>query len=175
MKNSFFRYATGLIPSLALCSSIFAQTNSSTPLNFPTTKELAYADEPNADPASSINEKAAKNFSKSHGKQSNASWFALDDGSVAIFTEDGIKTKAYYDRKGRPVGEVRTYQEDKLPREIRHMVKSTYYDFNIFLVNEVTVGNAKVHLIKIEDQTSFKTIRVQDGEMSETEAYTKSK
>ena len=176
MKNSFFRYVTGIIPFVALCSCAVAQTNKlSSPLNFPTTKELAYADESKADPASSINEKAVKNFSKSYSKQSNASWFTLDDGFVAIFTADGIKTKAYYDRKGRSVGEVRTYQEDKLPKEIRHMVKSTYYDFTIFLVNEVTVGNAKVHLIKIEDQTSFKTIRVQDGEMTETEAFTKSK
>jgi len=55
------------------------------------------------------------------------------------------------------------------------MVKSTYYDFNIFLVNEVSVGNAKVYLVKIEDNTSFKTIRIQDGEMTETEIFTKSK
>ena len=176
MKNSFFRHVTGIIPFVALCSCAFAQTNKlGSPLNFPTTKELAYADESAADPISSINEKAVKSFSKSYSKQSNAAWFALDDGFVAVFTEDGIKTKAYYDRKGRPAGEVRTYQEDKLPKDIRHMVKSTYYDFTIFLVNEVTVGNAKVHLIKIEDQTSFKTIRVQDGEMTETEAFIKSK
>ena len=173
MKHSFFRHVTGIIPFVALCSCAFAQTNLSSPLNFPT-KELAYADEPKAE-AANINAKALKNFSKSYQKQSDASWFAISDGFVAIFTADGVKTKAYYDSKGRPVGDVRTYQEDKLPTEIRHLVKSTYYDFNIFLVNEVTVDNAKVYLIKIEDKTSFKTIRVQDGEMTETEAFIKSK
>jgi len=173
MKHSFFRHVTGIIPFVALCSCAFAQTNLSSPLNFPT-KELAYADEPKSE-AANINAKALKNFSKSYQKQSDASWFAIADGFVAIFTADGVKTKAYYDSKGRPVGDVRTYQEDKLPKEIRHMVKSTYYDFNIFIVNEVTVDNAKVYLIKIEDKTSFKTIRVQDGEMSETEAFIKSK
>jgi len=174
MKHSFFRHVTGIIPFVALCSCAFAQNKLNSPLNFPTTKELAYADEPKAE-ATSINAKAVKNFSKSYHQQGNASWFAIDGGFVAIFTEDGVKTKAYYDSKGRPMGDVRTYQEDKLPKEIRHMVKSTYYDFNIFLVNEVKVGTAKVYLIKIEDTTSFKTIRIDDEGMTETEAFNKSK
>jgi hypothetical protein len=172
MKSSFFKHATVILPFLALASFSFAQTNSTLPANN-LTKDLA-SEEPAA-ALSSINEKAAKHFSKSYDKQSNASWFALDDGFVAIFSEDGIKTKAYYDPKGRPVGEVRTYKEDKLPKEIRHMVKSTYYDFNIIVVNEVSVGNAKVYLVKIEDSKSFKTIRITNDEMTETEAYIKSK
>jgi len=172
MKHSFFKHVTAILPFLALASFSFAQTNSLPAGNL--TKDLA-TDESAGAALSSINEKAVKNFSKSYDKQNKASWFAVEDGFVAIFTEDGIKTKAYYDPKGRPVGEVRTYQEDKLPKEIRHMVKSTYYDFNIFLVNEVSVGNAKVYLVKIEDNTSFKTIRIQDGEMTETEIFTKSK
>ena len=173
MKHSFFKHATVILPFLALASFSFAQTYSALPSNM-LTQDLASEESAGA-ALSSINEKAVKHFSKNYDKQSNASWYAVDDGFVAIFTEDGIKTKAYYDPKGRPVGEVRTYQEDKLPKEIRHMVKSTYYDFNIFLVNEVSVGNAKVYLVKIEDSKSFKTIRIQDGEMTETEAFIKSK
>ena len=171
MKHSFFKYATVLVPFLAFFSFAIGQTND---LNLPgnPTKDLA-TDE--AAPLSSISEKAIKNFNKSFNKQSNASWYAINDGFVAMFSEDGIKTKAYYDTKGRPVGDVRTYQEDKLPKEIRHMIKSNYYDFDIILVNEVSVGSAKVHLVKLEDSKSYKTIRVQDGEMSETEVFTKSK
>lgn len=173
MKHSFFRHITVMIPFLALASFAFAQTNN---LNLPPenlTKDLA-TDESSA-PLSSINSKAIKHFGKSYHKQNNAAWFAVSDGFVAIFSADGIKTKMYYDTKGRPVGEVRTYQEDKLPKEIRHMVKSTYYDFNIFVVDEVTLGTAKVYLVKIEDSKSFKTIRIQDDEMTETEAFNKSK
>jgi len=174
MKHSFFRHVTVILPFLALATIGFAQTNNSTLPGSNLTKDLATDEAATAD-LSNINEKAVKHFSKSYEKQNKASWFAVEDGFVAIFTEDGIKTKAYYDSKGRPAGEVRTYQEDKLPKEIRHMVKSTYYDFNIFLVNEVSVGNAKVYLVKIEDSKSFKTIRIQDGEMTETEIFTKSK
>ena len=174
MKHSFFKHVTVILPFLALATFGFAQTNNSTLPGTILTKDLASEESAGA-ALSSINEKAVKHFSKNYDKQSNASWYAVDDGFVAIFSQDGIKTKAYYDPKGRPVGEVRTYQEDKLPKEIRHMVKSTYYDFNIFLVNEVSLGNAKVYLVKIEDSTSFKTIRIQDGEMTETEAFIKSK
>jgi len=176
MKHSFFKHVTVILPFLALASFGFAQTNNLSQPSGALTKDLASDASPAAGSAlSSINAKAIKHFSKSYDKHNNAAWFAVSDGFVAVFTQDGIKTKAYYDTKGRPVGDVRTYQEDRLPKEIRHMVKSTYYDFDIFLVNEVSVGNAKVYLVKIEDNKSFKTIRIQDDEMTETEAYTKSK
>src|SRR4026208_1519898 len=110
MKHSFFKHVTVILPFLALASIGFAQTNNSTlPAGLPT-KDLA-TDEPAGAALSSINEKAVKNFTKSYDKQNMASWFVTDDGFVAIFSQDGIKTKAYYDAKGRPVGEVRTYQE----------------------------------------------------------------
>jgi hypothetical protein len=140
MKHSFFKHVTVILPFLALASFSFAQTNSLPAGILTKTWQLMNQQAPHY-PASM--RKAVKQFSKSYDKQNKASWFAVEDGFVAIFTEDGIKTKAYYDPKGRPVGEVRTYQEDKLPKEIRHMVKSTYYDFNIFLVNEVSVGKCK--------------------------------
>ena len=177
MKPSFFKHAAVMLSFSALSSFVFAQTNNSTLPSGIFTKDLASDEAPASTGAdiATINAKAVKSFSKSYQKQNNANWFILNDGFVAIFTEDGVKTKAYYDAKGRSAGEVRTYQEDKLPKDIRHMVKSTYYDFHIFLVNEVTVGNAKVYLIKIEDSKSFKTLRVQDDEMTETEVLTKSK
>ena len=175
MKHSFFKHVTVILPFLAIASFTFAQTNNLSSPSGILTKDLASDEAPAAADLSNISEKAVKHFGKSYNKQNNAAWFAVDDGFVAIFTEDGIKTKAYYDSKGRPAGEVRTYMEDRLPKEIRHMVKSTYYDFNIFLVNEVSLGNARVWLVKIEDSKSFKTIRIQDGEMTETEAYNKSK
>jgi len=53
------------------------------------------------------------------------------------------------------------------------MVKSNYYDYSIFLVQEVKVGDKTAYLVKIEDEKSFKTIRVVDGEMDEYESYKK--
>src|SRR5262245_33693330 len=104
MKHSFFKHVTVILPFLALASFAFAQTNSNLPSGSPT-KDLA-TEESAAAPLSSISEKAIKHFNKSYDKQNKASWFAVNDGFVAAFSEDGIKTKMYYDTKGRPVGEV---------------------------------------------------------------------
>lgn len=179
------RYITGSILFVALFSCAHAQTSKlSTGLNLSLSKEVAYNSESKmadlsvdkSDAAAGINTKALKDFTRNYKKQSDASWYTIDDGFVAIFKNEGVKTNVYYDKKGRLIGDIRTYQEDKLPKEIRHQVKSTYYDFNIINVNELTVGNQKVYLVKLEDKTSFKTIRIQEGEeMMETEKYQKSK
>jgi hypothetical protein len=179
MKKQFFRYTAGFIPFIALFSCASAQSNKSSPeLNNPTSKEVAYTNTANGRDVPgtiNINAKALKNFSKTYKKASAAGWFVIKDGYLAQFKQDGITTKVFYDAKGRWVGNLRCYFEDKLPRDIRHRVKSHYYDYNIYYVQELTVGNATVYLVKIEDKTSFKTIRVQDGEMTEAEAFTKSK
>jgi len=182
MKQLFFRYTTGFIPFIALCTSSFAQTSKlSTQPSDPLSQEIAYnmesktpgATVPPANPLANINTKAVKNFSRNY--KNNAAWFEITDGYIAIFNEGGIKTKVYYDKKGRLVGQIRSYEEDKLPRDVRHLVKSRYYDFHINYVNELTALNTTVYLVKIEDSKSFKTIRVTDGEMTETEAFDKSK
>jgi len=182
MKKLFFRYTTGFIPFIALCTSSFAQNSKlSTPPNDPLSQEVAYnmdtksgnatATPPNS--IVSVNAKAVKNFSKNY--KNNAAWSEITDGYIANFSEDGIKTKVYYDKKGRLIGQLRSYEESKLPRDIRHLVRSQYYDFHINYVNELSALNTTVYLVKIEDKTSFKTIRVVDGEMTETEAFDKSK
>ncbi|HKZ65111.1 MAG TPA: hypothetical protein VJ111_02080 [Chitinophagaceae bacterium] len=178
MKKLFFRY-TGFIPLIALFSGVYAQNSKfSTELNSPTSKEVAYnhtAKEGTAPAVPGISTKAVKNFTKTFKNAVNANWFVIKNGYLAKFNHNGITTKVFYDPKGRLVGNLRCYFEDKLPRDIRHLVKSHYYDSNIYYVQEVTVGNAIVYLVKIEDKISFKTIRVQDGEMTETEAFNKSK
>ena len=50
----------------------------------------------------------------------NSKKMRLKQKYFMIVKEGGLQTSA-------------NYQEDKLPREIRHMVKSKYYDYNILL------------------------------------------
>jgi hypothetical protein len=96
--------------------------------------------------------KALKNFSKTFKDADNAAWEETGDGLKAEFTKDGIETNVFFDRKGRWIANVRNYQEDKLPKEIRHQVKSVYYDYNIFYVQEITVGDKMAYLVKIGRQ-----------------------
>ena len=121
----------------------------------------------------SISTKAVKDFTKNYKNADNAGWFIIQDGYLAEFKKDGIKTNVYYNRKGIWIGNVRSYFEDNLPRNIRHFVKSSYYDYKINYVQEITVDRTIVYLVKIEDDKFFKTIRIQDGEMDEFEVIKK--
>ena len=182
MKKQFFLYKLGIIPLITLCCSVNAQkTGFNANLNTPSSKEVALNDNTNDKELphyignSSLSTKALKDFTKTFKEAGNATWFDTNDGFMAKFSKEDVETKVFYDRKGRWIANVRNYQENKLPQEIRRMVKSTYYDYSIFLVQEITVGDKTAYLVKIEDKNSIKTIRIVDGEMDEYEAFEKSK
>jgi hypothetical protein len=177
MKKQFFRYIPGLIPAIALFTSVNAQVaKADLELNlkeyiFNEAKaNLAITNEGNT---ANINARALKDFNKNFKNAEKADWFQIKNGFVAKFKKDGVETKAYYDQKGRWSATIRTYGEDKLPKDVRKMVKSTYYDYSIFIVNEVTVGDKTAYLVKIQDAETLKTIRVADGEMDIYEDYIK--
>ena len=182
MKRLFFRYTMGSILSIAVFSSSNAQSvKSGSVISHPLATDLAYNNKtktkeiPVTQGATtiSISTKAVKDFTKNYRKADKANWFIIKDGYLAEFKEDGIKTKVYYNPKGTWIGNVRSYLEDKLPRNIRHLVKSTYYDYKINYVQEITVDKNTAYLVKIEDGAFFKTLRIRDGEMEEFEVIKK--
>ena len=119
-----------------------------------------------------VNTKAERNFTKTYKNPTDIMWYHLNDKRLMVrFFDNDIQTKIFYNRNGNNVAMIRYYTEDKLPNEVRHPVKSTYYDFNIFLVTEVTVGNKIAYLVKIKDKTCTKTIRVMNGEMDVIEEF----
>lgn len=121
-----------------------------------------------------VNTKAERNFTKTYTNATGKQWYLLNDRRLMVhFFDNDIQTKVYYNKKGNRLAMIRYYTEDKLPNEVRHPIKATYYDFNIFLVIEVTVGNQTAYLVKIEDKTCTKTIRVMNGEMDVIEEIEK--
>ena len=83
---------------------------------------------------------------------------------MANFKENEIETKVAYDQKGKWHCTVRTFGENQLPSDVRDLVKSRYYDYKILLVYEIRHDNT-VYILKIEDATTLKTLRVADGEI----------
>lgn len=180
MKNLLSRCTTGLISFLALINCALAQTvKPGSGFSGLTASETAFSKSGSksnaliADrPTMNVHARALKNFSKTY-KTGSPSWFETREGYLAQMEENGIKTKVFYDHKGNKTGTIKSYFEDKLAANIRHLVKSVYYDYSIYFVQEVTVGNVTAYLVKIEDKVSLKTIRVVDGEMDVYEALTK--
>ena len=181
MKRQFNLYKLGFVPLITLFCSVNAQTKMfSGNLKTSQSKEVVLNDKaPGSEMVAvtsnaAMSTKALKNFSKTYKEASNASWSETLDGFKAEFMNENITTKVFYDAKGRWIANVRLYDEANLPREVRHAVKSTYYDYDILHVQEITAGNKTAYLVKIEDETSIKTIRVTDDQMDEYISFQKS-
>ncbi|WP_207510532.1 hypothetical protein [Longitalea luteola] len=124
--------------------------------------------------AATMQPNAVTNFITAFPNATNAGWTRLRNGeSLVHFFSDDIETKVFYNRKGKHIATIRYYDEYTLPAEVRHLVKSAYYDFTIFLVIEVTINNQTAYLVKIEDNTRIKTVRVLAGEMDVLEELEK--
>ena len=81
---------------------------------------------------------------------------------MSYFVKDGYGDRVFYDKKGRWQYSLIFFGEDKLPRDVRAAVRSTYYDMPITLVEEVQTTEARVYIIHVEDKSSFKILKVND-------------
>jgi hypothetical protein len=119
-----------------------------------------------------INSKAIKDFTAKFGAGLNEYWFKVSDGFVSNFRVDGFLNRVYYDRKGRWQFTVKAYAENKLPTDIRAIVKSTYYDYKITMVEEVRSTDRLVYIIHQEDPKHIMKLRIfEDGELDIMENF----
>jgi len=115
-----------------------------------------------------ISPRALKDFARSYKNIKGESWATTTDGFSARFTLSGVSTTIFYDNKGRWVGSVKHFKEDKMPFEIRHIVKRAYYDYNILYMEEIETPDSHkspTYLICIEDKLNAKLLRIWKGEM----------
>lgn len=125
-----------------------------------------------------ININAARDFVKRFSAAASPRWIRLQDGSfIARFEEPGIAGRAAYSKRGVWVYTIRSYHEKQLSHEVRHIVKSTYYDFAIIGVDEITQYNidGPVYAIYLEGDSSYLTLRVHNGEMEVAQELYKKK
>jgi hypothetical protein len=184
MKKSLLALAAIYISVVAFTYRANAQ-GSNNVIAFTDTKDFAKSiqmipfltDSPSSATAidlSTINTKAIKDFASKFGTSLNETWYQIKDGFVSNFKLDGFTNRVYYDKKGRWQYTVKTYGEKKLPRDIRSIVKSTYYDYSIVMVEEVQSADNMIYVIHIDGENDFKKLRVsKDGELDVMEAFTK--
>jgi hypothetical protein len=123
-----------------------------------------------------ISPRALKNFADTYRNVSGESWMKIKGGFSVRFTSDDVRTTIFYDSKGHWVSSIKYYNEEKMRHEVRHTVKSTYYDYNIIYAQEVETTGSKgmpTYIICLEDKTNIKMVRICDGEMSVWKEYTK--
>ena len=123
-----------------------------------------------------ISSRALRNFANTHKNVKQESWTKNKNGFFVTAISEGIRTTVFYDRKGDWVGSIKYYSQEKMPREIRHIVKSTYYDYNIISIQEVeTIDSHGVptYIVTVDNKTNIQLIRVSAGEMEVWKQFTK--
>ena len=129
---------------------------------------------PEAATSSFVNRKAVKDFRDRHANATSPSWYAVKGGFMTYFVVAGYPDRAFYDAHGRWQYSLLFYKEDKLPRDIRAVVKSTYYDCAITLVQEVQTAQNGVYLVYLEDAKTTRIVKVsKEGEMDTMEFFEK--
>ncbi|HXO76058.1 MAG TPA: PepSY-like domain-containing protein [Puia sp.] len=123
---------------------------------------------------STISQRAMKDFKGRFTNAKNEQWFPINTGFVAYFKVDSFQQRIFYDKKGRWEASMRDLTEKQLPRDIRAIVKSSYYDFAITLVRVVEIPDHMVYIIHMEDEKNIMIVRVSElGEMDVLEEFTK--
>jgi hypothetical protein len=94
--------------------------------------------------------KAFKSFSRQFKNVPDAIWEITNDGGfVASFGQEKVNSKVYYNDNGNYICTINRYAESELPASVRHMVKSTYYDYAITCVEEIQFSTSTTYLVHI--------------------------
>jgi hypothetical protein len=114
----------------------------------------------------SINTKAIRNFVGKYEKATDVAWYAVKNGFIVRFLIDSIFARSAYKKNGQWVYTIKQYMENGMPRDVRHTIKSTYYDYSIVLVEEIWIPDEPVkYLVHMQDSISWKNVLVSNGQM----------
>jgi len=166
MKHSIIATAVLLLSAVAGTNDLTAQTLSDNNIQYLNQNSTNVSS--GTDDHEVINPKAMRNFTRMYKDVTYETWLETKDGYAARFNADGIRNTILYDIRGHWTGTVKNYTEEKLPTGIRHIVKSKYYDYSIFYVDELESnesGGVPTYIIHLEDNNNIKLVRVCDGEM----------
>ena len=125
---------------------------------------------------SRVHTRAMRDFLKRDKTASNVDWMIVETGYVAKYTdENNSNCRTVYNNRGEFVYTIRQYYENKMPRDIRAIVKSVYYDYTITLVEQIEeTRRPLVYVVHLEDATTLKNVRVCEREMDVMSEYIKS-
>jgi len=120
----------------------------------------------NAAAASTAGVQALKDFKGRFKDGRDEQWYPLKTGFEVSFKQEGYVNRAFYDKKGRWQGALTFCNEDGLPRDIRAIVKVSYWDFAITVVEIAEIPDHKVYFVHLEDKQRIIIVRVsEEGEM----------
>jgi len=123
-----------------------------------------------------VNPPVIRNFLKTYKDVSGEKWIEVKDGFVAMFNYNGMDYQVAYTKKGNLLRTIRSCTEDKMPTDLRHIVKSTYYDYEITRVHEIEIPLAPItYVVQLVGKKELINLGIYDGNMEELQKFNKSK
>jgi hypothetical protein len=121
-----------------------------------------------------INIKAVRDFMKRNKSVADAEWALVNNGFVVKFSKGQQRCRTVYNKAGDFLYCIRQYAESQMPRDVRRVVKSRYFDHTITLVEEIErPSQPLVYYIHMEDATTLVNVQVSEGEIEVVEDYIK--
>jgi hypothetical protein len=122
-----------------------------------------------------VNPRALRNFLEEYKDFDSVRWNQTDKGSSASFMLDEVEIITSYDKDGNRVGKRKVYKENRLPWEVRNLVKRYYYDYRIANIVELIKPDQTIYVVTMEDQTTWVQVKVIDLKMELVNKFFKSK
>jgi hypothetical protein len=143
-----------------------AQMENLSPKEFVTTSDYSAK--------ATANDRVISKFEKFYPNANGESWIKMKNGFAVRFFSNNIQQLVFLTKRGGVISSVRYYTEKELPSDVRGMIRYEYPTYSIKSVREIHASDTKAYLVTIEDATTWKTIRVVDGEMDVYEDFIKS-
>lgn len=181
MKIFLFVLVAGCIPALTGINKANAQNQIGADLSWSQKNVMGIeksitAGQNNMNSPGDVNPRALKDFAKRYNNVTDLRWIKIKDNFSANFISNGVSNTIYYNAKGKWLASVKRYHEDKLPFEVRDIVKSKYYDYSIFYVEELEITESQgmaTYLIHLENNNKVKLVRIFERQMEIWQEYTK--
>jgi hypothetical protein len=123
-----------------------------------------------------VNMRAMRDFVTRYGDVTDAIWHRSNDNYVAVFYKDSIQHRVIYSNRGDLSYIMKYYEESRMPRNVRAQVKSTYYDYKIYVIQEIeTPDHPTVYIVNLQGASDWKKVKLCQGEMEIIEEFRKGK
>jgi hypothetical protein len=121
-----------------------------------------------------INIRAVRDFLKKNKTAIDAEWRVIDNGFVVKYSCGNKSCRTVYNKKGDFIYTIRQYNEAQMPRDVRTVIKSRYFDYTITLVEEIDRPSKPIaYVVHLQDATTLMNVQVCEGEIEVVGDYTK--
>ena len=186
MKRILFTSLLGLLIATVSCKAQEEFAYSKTSSRKGATSYMRIIAENAADPTyythydndkiTNITSRAIRHFLVNFSEVSNETWYSTPELFVAMFKLNDIDYRVDYDRNGNWIETYRTYDETKMSPDLRQSVMSSYWDYHIYLVQEIQqLRHPVTYIIHLENKTKLINLQVSDGVVYEWQKFNKSK